>query len=112
MEALGEYGQESEWRIAMPDNIMQLAIPWVVLTLIVIALAIYKKSLDSHVDESLHFGSEEDKLVKAQMVQSRRSDLAERWGKILTIVVFIYGAVIVGMIAYHQWEIGTTAGFR
>ncbi|MCL4781663.1 MAG: hypothetical protein KJZ70_01385 [Bryobacterales bacterium] len=96
----------------MPDNIIQMAIPWVVLTLITIALAIYKKSLDVHTDESLHIGAGEDQLVKAQMAQSRRSDLAERWGKILTIVVFLYGIVIVGMIAYHQWQVNTTAGFQ
>ena len=96
----------------MPENIIQMTIPWVVLTLIVIALAIYKKSLDSHVDESLHIDAEEDKLVKAQVAQSRRSALVERWGKILTVVVFLYGLGIVGMIAYHEWQIGTTAGFR
>lgn len=96
----------------MPDNIIQMTIPWVVLTLIVIALAIYKKSLDSHADESLHIGSEEDKLVKAQLAQSHRSELAERWGKILTIVVFLYGIWIVGLIAYHQWQVSTTVGFR
>lgn len=96
----------------MPDNIIQMAIPWVVLTLITIGLAIYKKSLDSHTDESLHIGAGEDQLVKAQLAQSHRSDLAERWGKILTIVVFLYGIVIVGMIAYHQWQVNTTAGFQ
>jgi hypothetical protein len=34
------------------------------------------------------------------------------WGKILTVVVFLYGLAIVGMIAWHQWQISTTAGFR
>jgi hypothetical protein len=96
----------------MPENIIQMTIPWVVLTLIVVVLAIYKKSLDSHVDEGLHIGAEEDKLVKAQVAQTRRSALVEKWGKVLTVVVFLYGLGIVGMIAYHEWQVSTTAGFR
>lgn len=96
----------------MPENIVQIGAPWVVLLLIVIALGIYKKSLDSHVDEGLHFGSDEDNLVQAQVARSRRSNLVERWGKILTTVVFLYGVVIAGLIAYHQWQVNTTIGFK
>ena len=96
----------------MPENIIQMTIPWVVLTLIVVVLAIYKKSLDRHMDESLHIGADEDRLVKAQVAQTRLSTLVEKWGKVLTVVVFLYGLGIVGMIAYHQWQISTTAGFR
>ncbi len=96
----------------MPENIIQIGAPWVVLLLIVIALGIYKKSIDSQIDEGLHFGTGEDKLVQAQAAQSRRSSLVERWGKILTTVVFLYGVVIAGLIAYHQWQINTTIGFK
>lgn len=96
----------------MPDNIIPMTIPWVILTAIVIALAFYKKSLDSHVDEHLHIDAQEDGMVKEQVAQARRSEVVETWGKILTVVVFLYGLGIVGMIAYHQWQINTTAGFR
>lgn len=96
----------------MPDNIIPMTIPWAVLTIIVIALAFYKKSLDSHVDEHLHFDEQEDRLVQQQVAQARRSEVVEMWGKILTVVAFLYGLAIVGMIAWHQWQISTTAGFR
>jgi anaerobic C4-dicarboxylate transporter len=96
----------------MPENIIGIAIPWVVLLLIVIALAFYKKSIDAHVDESLHFDAEDDVMVKNQEAQTRRSNTIEVWGKVLTIVVFLYGIGIVGLIALHQWQVSTTAGFR
>lgn len=96
----------------MPDNIIPMTIPWVILTIVVIALAFYKKSLDSHVDEHLHIDAQEDRMVQAQVAQAKRSEMVEMWGKILTVVVFLYGLGIVGMIAYHQWQINTTAGFR
>lgn len=96
----------------MPENIISVTIPWVVLLLIVIALAFYKKSIDSHVDESLHFDVSDDVMVKNQEAQAKRSNTVELWGKVLTIVVFLYGIGIVGLIALHQWQVSTTAGFR
>ena len=96
----------------MPENIIPITLPWVVLLLIVIGLAFYKKSLDSHADEHLHFNAEEEGEVKAQVAEAKRADTVERWGKILTTVVFLYGLAIVGMIAYHQWQVNSTVGFK
>ena len=96
----------------MPDNIIPIAVPWVVLTLVVIVLAFYKRSIDSTVDEHFHIEDGGDQAVKQQVAHAKRSTTVEMWGKILTIVVFLYGLGIVGLIAYHQWQISTTAGFR
>ena len=96
----------------MPDNIIPITIPFVVLLLVVIVLAFYKKSLDSHIDESIHIDASEEGAVKAQVSQAKKSDLVERWGKILTTVVFLYGLAIVGLIVYHQWQVSATVGFK
>lgn len=96
----------------MPENIIPLAISWGILTLIVIALAIYKKSLDGHIDEHIHVNASEDAVLKQQMAETHRSEVVERWGKALTAIVVLYGLVIVGMLIYHQWEASSTMGFQ
>lgn len=96
----------------MPANVMPLAISWAVLTLIVIALAIYKKRLDGHIDEHIHVSTAEEGVIKETVAETHRSELVEKWGKALTVIVFLYGLLIVGMLAYHQWVISSTVGFK
>ncbi len=96
----------------MPANIIPLAISWGILTLVVVALALYKKSLDGHITESIHFNAAEDATVRQQVVETHRSEVLERWGKGLTAVVVLYGLVIVGVLVYHQWNSASTMGFQ
>ncbi|MCW5963132.1 MAG: hypothetical protein KIT83_03760 [Bryobacterales bacterium] len=96
----------------MPSNVLPLAISWAVLTLIVIALAIYKKRLDGHIDEHIHVSVAEEGVLKEQLAETHRSEVVEKWGKALTVVVFLYGLAIVGMLAYHQWVVASNVGFK
>ena len=96
----------------MPTNFMPHAISWTILTLVVIALAIYKKRIDGHIDEHIHVGAAEDAVLKQQVAETQRSAMVEKWGKSLTVVVFLYGLVIMGMLVYHQWMINSTVGFK
>jgi len=91
---------------------MPLAISWAVLTLIVIALALYKKRLDGHIDEHIHVSAAEEGVLKQQLAETQRSETVEKWGKALTVVVFLYGLFIVAMLAYHQWVAASNAGFK
>lgn len=96
----------------MSANIIPMAISWGILTLVVVALAIYKKSLDGHIDESIHFNNSEDAALRRQAAETHRSEVVERWGKALTAVVVLYGLVIVGILVYHQWQAASTMGFQ
>lgn len=96
----------------MPSNVLPLAISWAILTLIVIGLALYKKRLDGHLDERIHVDVAEEGVLKEQLAETQRSELVEKWGKALTVVVFLYGLGIVGMLAYHQWVISSSVGFK
>lgn len=96
----------------MPANIIPLAISWGILTLVVVALAIYKKSLDGHIDENIHINASEDVTLQRQAVETHRSEVVERWGKGLTAIVVLYGLVIVGVLIYHQWQAASNMGFQ
>jgi hypothetical protein len=36
----------------------------------------------------------------------KKANTIERWGKLLTVVVFVYGAAIAGIYLYHVWVVG------
>jgi hypothetical protein len=96
----------------MSANIISMAISWGILTLVVVALAIYKRSLDGHIDEGIHFNTAEEAALRRQAAETHRSEVVERWGKALTAVVVLYGLVILGMLIYQQWNAAATMGFK
>ena len=73
---------------------------WVALAVVVFALFIRRKMVASHEDDSLHVldGGGGDQTVVAQKL-----DQIDRWGKILTVVMVIYGVLLGAAYAYQAW---------
>jgi hypothetical protein len=63
---------------------------WSVLTTIVIFLAVYRKKVGSATDETLHVLDAESSVAAAQAVTARKLATIDRWGKILTVLSFLY----------------------
>ena len=76
---------------------------WVVLALLVLALAIYRKVLSSKEDDSMHLADADAGIVSQQNVLAEKLEVIDKWGKILTIVVVAYGLVLAGLLLYQGW---------
>lgn len=76
-----------------PDLQIYAAI-WVLLAVIVLALAIYRWSKARGQDTMLHVRAGDLNVTTKQAGQAHTLESIDRWGKALTVVVVIYGVVL------------------
>lgn len=76
---------------------------WAVLALIVLALAIYRKLLSNKEDDTMHLADSETSMVSDQVVLGQKLEVVDKWGKLLTIVVVVYGLILAGLLLYQGW---------
>jgi hypothetical protein len=85
-------------------NLLPYALAWAVLATIVIVLAIYRNILAGRGDEMVHVQDIEAGMVTQQQILAKKLDAIDRWGKILTAVVFVAGLALAGSYVYEVWE--------
>ncbi len=74
-----------------------------VLAAIVGGLALYRKAVASKEDDTVHL-SGGDAAVQQQMAVAAKLNAIDKWGKLLTVVLVIYGLVIAGLYILQMWE--------
>lgn len=79
---------------------------WIPLAVVVGVLAIYRNMMASHEDETIHVLDGDAPQVAAQAKLGRKLEVIERWGKILTAIVVVYGLIIGAMYLYYVWQQG------
>jgi hypothetical protein len=84
----------------MNVNLLPFAAFWGVLAIVVLCLIIYRKSVSSHEDDSLHLGSG----ATQQVALAHRLTLIDQWGKSLTIFVALYGIGLAAIYLYQIWN--------
>jgi len=77
---------------------------WIVLAACVAALALYRKMVASHEDDTVHVISGERSVVAQQATFAQKIEKIDFWGKTLTIVLIVYGVVLAAWILYQLWE--------
>jgi hypothetical protein len=85
----------------MNINLLPYAVFWGVLAIVVVFLIIYRKSVSSHEDDSIHL---EGNMPSEQMALSHRLQSIDRWGKTLTVVVALYGVALAAIYLYQVWN--------
>ena len=77
---------------------------WALLAVVVVGMAAYRYLLVRHEDTTLDV-MEGASLASEQARVFKKAAAIERWGKPLTLVVIVYGLVLVGIYMYHAWEL-------
>jgi hypothetical protein len=85
----------------MNINLLPYAIFWGVLAIVVVSLIIYRKSVTSREDDSIHL---EGSAPAEQAILAHRVELIDRWGKTLTVVVALYGVALAAIYLYQVWN--------
>jgi len=85
----------------MQINLLPYVVFWGVLALAVIFLIIYRKSVSSREDDSIHL---EGSIATEQVALGHRLTMIDRWGKSLTVIAVLYGLALAGLYMYQVWN--------
>jgi hypothetical protein len=87
-------------------NLIGYAIGWAILTLCVVGLALYRKYFSARQEGAPEmFGS--DAFIHHQEDVAHRLDVIDRWGKMLTVVSFVFGIALAVVFLYNAWVMST-----
>ena len=87
----------------MSGGLIIAAVTWGVLGIVILLLLFYRSRIAAHEDDTLHVSHDTD-LVSEQAVLATKLGAVDRWGKILTIILVVYGLALAG------YYIATTMG--
>jgi hypothetical protein len=80
---------------------------WVVLACVVAGLAIYRRTISTREDDMLHVTHGESGRIPKQAEVAHRLDMVDRWGKLVTLVVTLYGLLLAAAYSYQIWTEGS-----
>lgn len=92
------------------SNLLPYAISWAVLALIVGALAIARKMVSSHEDDSVHLGGDSAVAMTEQVTVAKKLEAIDKWGKVLTVVLAVTGVVLALLYGIQMWEATSKVG--
>ncbi len=67
---------------------------WVVIGIALGSLALYRKYISAAESDVLHLRDSESTQISGQKEFANRLDSLDRWGKILIIILIVYGLVV------------------
>jgi len=85
----------------MNVNLLPYALFWGLLALVVVFLIVYRRTVTSREDDSIHL---EGGIATEQVTLAHRLGLIDRWGKTLTVIVVVYGLALAAIYLYQVWN--------
>lgn len=83
-------------------NLIPYVAGFAALAIVVLALAIYRRSIASKGDELIHVAHGEA-MVPQQEAMAQKLIVVDRWGKILTVLAVLYGLGLAAAYLYKGW---------
>lgn len=93
-------------------NLLPYAIAWAVLAVIVLVLALMRRGITSHEDDTIHLSGGGAAAVNEQLVVAKKLASIDLWGKVLTVVLAATGLVLGALYGMQVWEAGSKVGFH
>lgn len=84
-------------------NLLPFVVIWGLLFVAVIVLFFYRRSIAAHEDDTLHVLDSDQQQVAEQLKIAQKLEVVEKWGKIVTVVMIIYGLVLLGVYGYLRF---------
>jgi hypothetical protein len=85
----------------MNFNLLPLLVVWTVLALAVLAMFIWRRSVASNEDDSLHLMHG---TLTQQTTVAQKLDVIDKWGKILTVITVLFGLLIAAVYVLAQFS--------
>ncbi|QOY89627.1 hypothetical protein [Paludibaculum fermentans] len=90
-------------------NLLPFAIVWAVLGVIVLSLALMRRSVSANEDDSIHLGAASG-AIDQQMTTAKKLEAIDKWGKLLTVVLAVTGLVLAILYGMQVWDATSKAG--
>lgn len=87
----------------MNINLFPFGASWIALACAVLVLAVYRRHLSSHEDDTLHVSDAQSSQVTEQAITAHRMEVIDRWGKLLTVIGAVYGLLLGAAYFYQYW---------
>lgn len=81
---------------------------WGLLALIVLLMAGYRKMISSKEEETLHLADPVESTHQVEI--AHKLEVVDKWGKLLTIVVAVYGLILAIAYTYQTWVQASNLG--
>ncbi|WP_321474740.1 hypothetical protein [uncultured Paludibaculum sp.] len=91
------------------SNLLPFAIAWAVLAVIVLSLALMRRSVSSQEDDSIHLGASAI-AIDQQVSTAKKLEAIDKWGKILTVVLAVSGIALAILYGMQVWDATSKAG--
>jgi hypothetical protein len=72
-------------------NLIPYVSSWILLAVIVLGLALYRKIVSMHEDDYVHMSEGEARSIPEQVAVNRKLAKIDFWGKVLTVVTILAG---------------------
>jgi hypothetical protein len=82
-------------------NLMPYFVLWVALAVVVIGMIVWRKTVSSQEDETLHVM--DAGALSHQVDVTHKLDVIDKWGKILTAITVVFGLVLGAIYMYQSW---------
>ncbi len=77
---------------------------WCLLAVTIMALFVWRKMVASKEDDNLHVLDGASAVKSSEQVAvAQKLDLIDKWGKIVTVVVVVYGVILAGAYVWQSW---------
>jgi hypothetical protein len=94
----------------MSSHLIPFVMIWAVLAVMILALIVWRKSVASHEDDSLHVSAAGAGAVEQQVSVAHKLEQIDKWGKLLTVIAVVYGLILAGVYFYQMWVASSTVG--
>lgn len=74
-----------------------------ILGAIVGGLAFYRRLVAEKEDDTVHLTGSTDSIKEQEAIAAKLS-VIDKWGKLSTVVLVIYGLIVAGLYVYEMWE--------
>ena len=89
-------------------NLTPLAMAWGGLAVIVAGLALMRRGVTATEDDSIHLSGGD--AVSHQVEIAKRVQGIDKWGKVLTVALAIYGVILLVLYGIQLWQTSSNAG--
>jgi hypothetical protein len=92
----------------MNSHLIPFIVIWAILAVVVIVLIAWRKAVSVHEDDSLHVS--QAGASQQQVGLAAKLDQIDKWGKILTVIVVVYGLILASVYFYQMWVASSSIG--
>jgi len=92
----------------MDSLMISMIVLWAVLAAVVLVLAFWRRIVSASENDAIHVTQTGE--AQQQLTLAHRLEQIDKWGKILTVVVVVFGLILASVYFYKMWVASSSLG--